>query len=161
MKHFLIISLALLTHTIYSQNVSVIKITDLEKRIQNNSDTTYIVNFWATWCVPCVKELPDFDSINTTYINKKVKVILVSLDFKEDLKIKLLPFISTKKIRSEVVLLDELNANYFIPKISDEWSGAIPATLIINNQKKLNRFFEKKLNYEFLKAEIENSLTNH
>lgn len=161
MKYFLIISLALITHTIYSQNVSVIKITDLEKRIRNNSDTTYIVNFWATWCVPCVKELPDFDSINTTYINKKVKVILVSLDFKEDLKIKLLPFISTKKVRSEVVLLDELNANYFIPKISDEWSGAIPATLIINNQKKLNRFFEKKLNYEFLKTEIENSLINH
>ncbi|MDO9184984.1 MAG: TlpA disulfide reductase family protein [Bacteroidia bacterium] len=161
MKYFLIISLALITHTIYSQNVSVIKITDLEKRIRNNSDTTYIVNFWATWCVPCVKELPDFDSINTTYINKKVKVLLVSLDFKEDLKIKLLPFISTKKIRSEVVLLDELNANYFIPKISDDWSGAIPATLIINNQKKLNRFFEKKLNYEFLKTEIENSLINH
>jgi thiol-disulfide isomerase/thioredoxin len=161
MKHFLIISLTILTHTIYSQNVSVIKITDLEKRIRNNSDTTYIVNFWATWCVPCVKELPDFDSISTTYVNKKVKVLLVSLDFKEDLKIKLLPFISKKKIRSEVVLLDELNANYFIPKISDEWSGAIPATLIINNQKKLNRFFEKKLNYEFLKTEIENSLINH
>lgn len=162
MKHFLIISLALLTHiTIYSQNISVIKITDLEKRIRNNSDTTYIVNFWATWCVPCVKELPDFDSINTTYINKKVKVILVSLDFKEDLKIKLIPFISTKKIRSEVVLLDELNANYFIPKVSDEWTGVIPATLIINNQKKINRFFEKKLNYEFLKTEIENSLINY
>lgn len=158
MKHFLIISFALFTHTIYSQNVSVIKITDLEKRIRNNSDTTYIVNFWATWCVPCVKELPDFDSISATYINKKVKVLLVSLDFKEDLKIKLLPFISTKKVRSEVVLLDELNANYFIPKVSDEWTGAIPATLIINDQKKLNRFFEKKLNYEFLKTEIENSL---
>lgn len=161
MKHFLIISLSILTHTIYSQNVGVIKITDLEKRIRNNSDTTYIVNFWATWCVPCVKELPDFDSISATYISKKVKVLLVSLDFKEDLKIKLIPFISTKKVRSEVVLLDELNANYFIPKISDEWSGAIPATLIINNQKKLNRFFEKKLNYEFLKTEIENSLINH
>ncbi|MCE9537955.1 MAG: TlpA family protein disulfide reductase [Bacteroidetes bacterium] len=162
MRYIIVIVLLTLFHiTLYSQNVSVIKITDLEKRIRNNSDTTYIVNFWATWCVPCVKELPDFDSINTTYINKKVKVLLVSLDFKEDLKIKLIPFILTKKIRSEVVLLDELNANYFIPKISDEWTGAIPATLVINNQKKLNRFFEKKLNYEFLKTEIENSLGNH
>lgn len=142
----------------YSQNISVLKITDLEKRIQNNSDTTYIVNFWATWCVPCVKELPDFDSINNTFIKNKVKVILVSLDFKEDLKIKLLPFIVAKKIKSEVVLLDELDGNYFIPKVADEWSGAIPATLIINNNKKINHFFEKKLNYEFLKTEIENSL---
>ncbi len=156
MRYNLIFAIVLFTGIIgYSQNVRVIKITDLENRIRNNSDTTYIINFWATWCVPCVKELPDFDSINNAYINIKVKVILVSLDFKEDLKIKLLPFIATKKIKSEVVLLDELNGNYFIPIVADEWSGAIPATLIVNNRKKTNHFFEKKLNYEFLKSEIE------
>lgn len=139
----------------FSQNVPVIKISDLEKRIKSNSDTTYIVNFWATWCVPCIKELPDFDSINNTFVNSKVKVLLVSMDFAEDLKTKLIPFIAAKKIRSEVVLLNEVNGNYFIPKISSQWTGAIPATLIINNKKDLNHFFEKKLNYEFLKTEIE------
>lgn len=162
MKNFLIVLFTLIIHTIiYSQNVRVIKITDLEERIRNNSDTTYIVNFWATWCVPCVQELPDFDSIHSAFIKEKVKVLLVSLDFKEDLKNKLIPFITTKKIKSEVVLLDELNANYFIPKVSNDWSGAIPATLIVNNQKKLNLFFEKKVNYNFLKTEIEKSLINH
>lgn len=139
----------------YSQNVPVIKITDLEKRIKTNSDTTYIVNFWATWCAPCVKELPAFDSINESYKNNKVKVILVSMDFKEYLTIKLIPFIDAKKIKSEIVLLDELDGNYFIPKISEQWSGALPATLIINNHKQVNHFFEKKINYEFLKSEIE------
>jgi len=138
-----------------SQNIQVLKISDFKKRINNNSDTTYIVNFWATWCVPCIKELPDFDSISTTYRNKKVKVILVSLDFKEDISTKLIPFVISKKIKSEVVLLDEINGDYFIPEISEHWSGAIPATLIINNQKKINLFFEKKLNYDFLKTEIE------
>jgi len=145
--------------TAYSQNIRVLKISDLENRIRNNSDTTYVVNFWATWCAPCVKELPDFDSINMTYIHKKVKIILVSLDFKEDITNKLLPFIEAKKIKSEVVLLDEVNGNYFIPIVSDAWSGAIPATLIINNKKNLNLFFEKKLTYGFLKTEIENSLS--
>lgn len=141
-----------------SQNIQVLKISDLEKRIHNTSDTTYIVNFWATWCAPCVKELPDFDSVSTVYSNKKVKVILVSLDFKEDISTKLIPFVISKEIKSEVVLLDELNGDYFIPKVSEHWSGAIPATLIINNQKKINLFFEKKLNYEFLKTEIEKYL---
>lgn len=156
MKSLAFISLLIfLSFASYSQNASVIKITDLEKRIKNNSDTTYIVNFWATWCAPCVKELPDFDSINIAYRNNKVKVLLVSMDFKEDLKTKLLPFIASKKISSEVLLLDEVNGNYFIPKVSEQWSGAIPATLIVNNQKKANHFFEKKLNYEFLKTEIE------
>lgn len=163
MRTILLCVFSLIIHyALLSQNISIIKITDLENRIRNNSDTTYIVNFWATWCVPCVKELPDFDSINSAYINKKVKIILVSLDFKEDLKSKLIPFVTLKKIKSEVILLDETNANYFIPKISNDWSGAIPATLIINNQKNMNLFFEKKLNYNFLKTEVENSLiTNH
>jgi len=138
-----------------AQQLPVLKIADLEKRIKNNSDTTYIVNFWATWCVPCIKELPDFDSIDTDYKNQNIKILLVSIDFKEDLKTKLLPFIITKKIKSEVLLLDEVNGNYFIPKVSEQWTGAIPATLIINNQKNIHRFFEKKLNYEFLKTEIE------
>lgn len=138
-----------------SQTVNTIKITELEKRIKNNSDTTYIVNFWATWCAPCVKELPDFEKINAEYKNSKVIVLLVSLDFKEDLINKVIPFVKNKEIKSEVVLLDETNANYFIPKISNEWTGAIPATLIINNSKQVNRFFEKKLTYEFLKSEVD------
>ncbi len=138
----------------WSQQVAVLKIADLEKRIKNDSDTTYIVNFWATWCSPCVKELPDFDSISKVYAGKKIKVLLVTMDFKEDLQTKVLPFIKSKKIYSEVLLLDEVNGNHFIPKISDAWSGALPATLIVNQKKNFNHFFEKKLTFEFLKSEL-------
>lgn len=155
-KIFLIgICLLFLGFNSSAQNVPILKITDLEKRIKNDSDTTYIVNFWATWCAPCVKELPNFDSISKVYKNEKIKVLLVTMDFKEELKNKVLPFIVSKKIYSEVLLLDEVNGNYFIPKISDAWSGALPATLIINQKKKFNHFFEKKLTFDFLKSEIE------
>lgn len=155
MKSFLALLLVVLSSSLFSQNIPVIKVTDLEKRIYNNSDTTYIVNFWATWCAPCVKELPDFDSISKTYPNQKIKVLLVTMDFKEDVNSKVVPFVKKKKIISEVLLLDELNADYFIPKIANEWTGALPATVIINNKKNIKHFFEKKLNYEFLKNEIQ------
>jgi thiol-disulfide isomerase/thioredoxin len=145
----------LMSYASFSQNISVIKIEDLNRRILNLSDTTYIVNFWATWCAPCVKELPDFDSITKIYSSDKVKVLLISMDFKEDLNIKVIPFCKKKVLRSEVYLLDETNGNYFIPKVSEQWTGAIPATLIINNQKKYRAFYERKLNYSFLKDEIE------
>jgi thiol-disulfide isomerase/thioredoxin len=138
-----------------SQEVPVLKVTDLGNRIHNGSDTTYIVNFWATWCAPCVKELPELDSIQTAYKGQKVKVLLVTMDFKEDLKSKVLPFLEKKKLKSEVLLLDEINGNYFIPKISNDWTGAIPATLIVNNAKKFNRFYEKKITFELLKNDIE------
>lgn len=144
----------LINSYLQSQTVRIIKLDELEKRIHNNSDTTYIVNFWATWCVPCIKELPDFDSIHTAYKNKKVKVLLVSLDFSEEAEKKVQPFLIKKNIKSEVLLLDETNANYFIPKISELWSGAIPATLFINNQKKKKLFFEKKLDYHFIETQI-------
>lgn len=139
----------------FAQKVNVIKITDLEKRLTNTSDTTYIVNFWATWCAPCVKELPDFDSISKKYASEKVKVLLVSMDFKEDLQTKVIPFLKKRSLHPEIVLLDESNGNYFIPKVSEKWTGAIPATLILNNTKKYREFYEKKLNYLQLKDEIE------
>ncbi|MDQ3046338.1 MAG: TlpA family protein disulfide reductase [Bacteroidota bacterium] len=155
MRTLLLIPLLICSFLSAAQDIKVLKLADLEKRIRNTSDTTYIVNFWATWCVPCVKELPDFDSIHKSFGDKKVKVLLVSLDFKEDIQSKLIPFIQSKKIVSQIVLLDEVNGNYFIPKISTLWSGAIPATLILNNAKKADHFFEKKLDYQFLKNEIE------
>ena len=151
----LCIAFLFFVHITYAQKISVIKITDLEKRINNASDTTYIINFWATWCAPCIKELPAFDSITAFFSNEKVKVILVTMDFKEDLESKVIPFVSQKQLHSEVALLDELNGNYFIPKISDKWSGALPGTLILNNKKQVRNFWEKKLNYAFLKNEID------
>jgi len=134
----------------FAQQVTgVYKINDLMKRI-SNKDTTYVINFWATWCKPCVEELPNFDSLNNDFKNKKSKVILVCLDFKEELDKKVNPFLSKKKIQSECVLLDEVNGNDFINQIDKNWSGAIPATYFLNSKNKI--FIEKKLNYSELKS---------
>ena len=116
------------------------------------NDTLYIVNFWATWCKPCVAELPEFERIHTEYLGKPVKVILVSIDFREDLNTKLVPFLKKNKYTAEVVLLDEVDGNKFINKIDSTWTGAIPATLMRQGGKK--KFLEKQLKYEALKTEI-------
>ncbi|HEY1040037.1 MAG TPA: TlpA disulfide reductase family protein [Bacteroidia bacterium] len=129
----------------------VYKIDALKKRIENNSDTLYIVNFWATWCKPCVMELPDFEKIHLEYKDQKVKVLLVSMDFKEDMKKRLTPFLKKNKYTSETVLLDETDGS-FIDKVSKEWSGAIPATLFIKKDKQT--FVNKKIGYEFLSEQI-------
>ena len=72
--------------TFAQQNPPVLKITELLQRIDNTSDTVYVVNFWATWCKPCVEELPDFEKANQDFATQKVKVLLVTMDFKEDLE---------------------------------------------------------------------------
>lgn len=141
----LLVSFIFLTFSSLSQTaVGIYHIDDLLKRI-SQTDTTYVVNFWATWCKPCVEELPAFDSLNNTFKNSKKRLILVSLDFKEELDKKVKPFLSQKKITANCVLLDEVNGNNFINKIDSMWSGAIPATLI--RSKNNNLFLERKLRY--------------
>ena len=153
--HKLLIALILLiAFDSQAQKTKVYKIGQLTNRIFNNSDTTYIVNFWATWCKPCVAELPEFEKLNKNFKSKKVKVILVSMDFKEELNKKLKTFLTKNKYSCEVILLDEINGNDFINQISESWSGAIPATLITKKNKTQNEFIEKKVTYDFLAEKI-------
>lgn len=144
----------LLGFPVRAQKVSVYKKHDLLKRIYNHSDTTYIVNFWATWCKPCVAELPEFERFNQDYGKGPVKVLLVSLDFKEDLHKRLIPFLQKNTYSSEVILLDESNGNDFIDQICPQWSGAIPATIITSKNKQKFVFFEKKVTFDVLEEEL-------
>ena len=117
-----------------------------------DSNKTYVVNFWATWCAPCVKELPYFEELNSNYSNQNVEVILVSLDFPKQIQSKLIPFLEKKGLRSEVVVLDDVDSNSWIPKVNEEWSGAIPATVIYNKNKA--KFYERSFNYQELETEL-------
>lgn len=137
-----------------AQKVEVYKKSDLLRRMYNGSDTTYIVNFWATWCKPCVAELPEFERLNQAYGKGPVKVILVSLDFKEDLQKRLIPFLQKNSYSCEVVLLDESNGNNFIDQICPQWSGAIPATIITSKNKQKFIFFEKKVDFGLLEEAL-------
>lgn len=130
---FLIITFA---NTCSAQKVAVYeKFDDFEKAIIKEDENIYVINFWATWCAPCVKELPYFEKLHAE--NKNVKVILVSIDSRKDLDKKLLPFIERKKITAEVVMLSDIGYNTWLPKIDQSWSGSIPATLIIKGKHRL------------------------
>lgn len=139
----------------FSQNISVIGLDNLESRLDNGSDTTYVVNFWATWCGPCVKELPYFEALEKANQGKKFKVLLVSLDFVNQLESKVVPFLERKKLISEVVLMDEDRPNKWIPRVSEKWTGALPATLFVNTKKKTRHFHEGS----FKEGELEQKLT--
>lgn len=123
-----------------------------ESFLKFDDDTTYIINFWATWCAPCIKELPDFEKINENYKDKKVKVILVSLDMPSKVESNLIPFMIRKKLQSQVILLDDPDYNSWIEKVDKNWSGSIPATVIYN--KKNRKFYEQTFTYETLEKEL-------
>ena len=127
-----IIFFVALTLNTFSQQIKVVDYKGFEPYIQKDNDTTYIINFWATWCIPCVKELPEFEEVNSEYESEKFKMLLVSLDFKSQIESALIPFIEENNLQAEVILLSDPNSNEWINKINKTWSGAIPATIIYN-----------------------------
>lgn len=136
--------------------VPVYDFDTFEHLLYKEDNKTYIVNFWATWCKPCIKELPYFEEIGENYKYQNVEVLLVSLDFSEKLESLVLPFMEKHNIKSKVVLLDDVNSNRWIPKVSETWSGAIPATLIYNQSNR--KFYEGAFTYEQLETELKTFL---
>ena len=112
------------------------KFDDIEYLFHQHTDTTYVINFWATWCKPCVEELPYLEKLNKEYQDEKVKVILVSMDFKKLIHHKLTPFLEKNAIQSDVVLLADGYTSTWIDRVSNKWDGAIPYSIIYRNDEK-------------------------
>ena len=138
------------SEAIISQDIPVYDFEGLEPLLYTQNNKTYLINFWAMWCLPCVEELPYIQE----YANKNpnVEVILVSMDFPKDIETKLKPFLKKNNITTKVVLLDDPDANSWINKINPEWSGAIPFTIMFNNEK---RFYYERSFDDLQDIEIE------
>ena len=129
---------------------------ELNAYIQNNSEKPLVVNFWATWCAPCVKELPYFQKLHQE--NPNVKVVTVSLDFEKQVESKLKPFLKKKNYTFVTTYMADKKFNNWISKVDENWSGAIPATWIINGNKGL--FVEQEFaSFEELNQFVNESLT--
>lgn len=140
-----------------AQPGDLIRLEQLQESIADEKERIQVINFWATWCAPCLKELPLFEKLNGE--RKDIRVRLVSLDLDLDPNPeKVRNFVGRKKIKSEVLILNEKDPNSWIDRVDKSWSGALPATLIVNNRNGKRRFVEKELkegDLEKLIAEVQ------
>ncbi len=137
-------------------DLTIVDYDGLKPYLHIDDEKLHVVNFWATWCAPCVKELPYFEALSQTYGSDSIDVLLVSLDFPNKYETNLLPFIEKNKLKSAVIALDDTDQNRWIPAINENWSGAIPATLIYKGKKR--KFYEQSFTEAELNKEIEQFL---
>lgn len=128
-----------------SQTIPKWKMKDVVKSYSAKNDTTYVVNFWATFCKPCIEEIPDFIRLAEKYKKQKVKLLLVSLDLPSYVAVRLPAFIKKNNYKTNHVWLNETDADIFCPMIDPKWSGAIPATIIVNNKTGYKKFAEDQI----------------
>ena len=153
-KLLIIIFLAVSIHQTQAQEIRVIKFAELQEIIYSDaSSPIQVINFWATWCAPCVKELPLFEKLNDEK-NESIKITLINLDFADKLD-KVRSFVDRKKMKSEMLLLDEIDYNQWIDKVDKHWGGAIPATLVVNPKNGKRKFIERELEEGELEKLIE------
>ena len=161
MKRLFVLIVSLFATLIcFSQRVGSVKIMELEKIIAE-SKTPLIINFWATWCKPCIEELPYFEDEVTKYRKDSVELLLVSLDFKEAFPQAISTFAEKRKVKGQIFWLDETNADYFCPLVSPDWSGSIPATLFVNKKNGYRKFYEKKLSAAEIELAIKLALNSN
>ncbi|MFI5185445.1 MAG: TlpA disulfide reductase family protein [Chitinophagales bacterium] len=154
MKTFLIIALLFFVINTDAQTVRSIKITELTDTIRN-SKTPLIVNFWASFCVPCLEEIPYFQELAKKYEPQGVSLLLVSLDLKKSYPDTIIASVRKHKILAPVVWLNEDNADYFCPKIDSVWLGNMPSSLFVNNTTGWYKFFDEQLSKEKLEQQIQ------
>lgn len=144
-KSFVVLVMMLAAFSTYAQTtVTKMSIGELDAYI-SNSEKPLIVNFWATFCKPCVNEIPYFLSHISDRYEGEVDIVLVSLDPKDYYPRKLTAFAGSKKFNAPIIWLNESNADVFCPRINVKWSGAIPATLMINNKTGAKKFYDRQL----------------
>jgi thiol-disulfide isomerase/thioredoxin len=160
MKRLILTILLIGNSAAFSQQAEIVKFQRISKLLDSGSDKIQVINFWATWCAPCVKELPLFEKLNSEG-RVDIDVTLVSLDLDLDANPeKVYKFITRKNIRSNTLLLNEPEPNQWIDKISPQWSGALPATLIVNSKTGRRKFIEGELkegDLERIILEVQNS----
>lgn len=139
-----------------SQEFKTYNFEEFKPLLNKQDDKVYVINFWATWCKPCVEEIPAFNQLLENYKDKNVEIIMVSLDFGASVDQRIKLFKERHQMKARIVILDDPDSNSWINKVSSEWSGAIPATLIYNKTKK--KFYEQSFHYKELESEVKKFL---
>lgn len=155
LKLLLVFALGLAANHTASAQVKEVQFQELQNYLHKNNDTLYVVNFWATWCGPCVEELPYFERLSQRFNDRPVSVLLVSLDFSRNVDSKVVPFVEKRDLRSRVLFLHQPEGHRWMNDISENWTGAIPATYLVKNSRD-KAFLEQPFdNYQSLLDVVE------
>lgn len=158
-QRVLVIACLLLFQVVAAQQIAKLRATDIQQILVTHTDTVLVINFWATFCKPCVEEIPYLQQIANKFKVSKVGLLLVSLDLPTYYPAKIAAFAKKRRFTAPLAWLNETDADYFCPLIDKKWSGVIPATLIVNTKTGYRAFYESQLSPTAFETAIQKALT--
>lgn len=118
-----------------------------------------LINFWATWCVPCREEFPDLVKIGADY-KDRIDLITVSLDDLAEINRDVPKFLAEMKSDSPAFLLKTPDESAAIAAVSKDWQGGLPFTILFDAQGTAIYIKQGKFDADFLRAQIEKALAS-
>ncbi|XOV92622.1 MAG: TlpA family protein disulfide reductase [Bacteroidota bacterium] len=137
MKYFILFLALIAGRLSYGQEINLISLESLNGIINTPDNKLKVINFWASWCRPCILEIPYFEAVDKS----QAKVYFVTVDHPEDME-KAMKMVERIQVKSPVFLLNERDTDKYIKSISIDWSGAIPATLFVDARGR--RYFHEQ-----------------
>ena len=130
---------------------------EIETLFKHQNDTTYVINFWATTCPPCIKEMPHFEELGQNNKKKKIKIVMISLDSERRIEPHVRPFLHKLKIKNPVIVMTDQNYTKWTAEINTKWFGALPYTVIYKGDQK-EYYFGAFEDFESLEKEVHKML---
>ena len=116
--------------------LKLIKPSSLREKLTEKSENYRLVNVWATWCIPCVKEMDDLVQIHRMYRGRHFELITVSADDKGRLK-QAKKVLNDKHCSATNYLVDAESHDDLFDAVDPEWEGAVPYTAFISPEGKV------------------------
>lgn len=139
-------------------NVKVINTDELKKIVAERNGNILFINIWATWCVPCIEEFPDIVKLYKNYNNNGIDFLSLSVDLVSEKESKVIPFLQKHNAEFSTYIIDEKKSEEVINFINKEWSGAVPVTIIYNENGEQTAFLEGLQSYESFKNALEKTM---
>lgn len=125
---------------------------EFESLLETSTNEIHVVNFWATWCTQCRKEIPEMVKLSEKYKkNKKIKILYVNLD-ESDRQHLVVPYLRKYNIKGEVVSLIDPDQGVWIDQIEKSWNGSLPGTLFFKGKHR--KFYGMPLTFDELERNI-------
>lgn len=139
------------------ETIPVVGAQDIKSLVQENKGKVVVVNFWATWCPPCVKEFPDIIKLYKNYQPKGVEVIAVSMNEEDELE-DIEEFIQKYKPPFSIYRAASAEEEFY-QEFDKKWFGQMPTTVIYDTSGKITHMHMNPITYPELEKYVTAALT--